>query len=685
MRQLLRNLIMSGVSFFFICFLLAPLAVFANDSVQQERPLTFKQIEELIRVPTPDRAIALEIDKLAVNFEVDDETIRQMQALGAGPLTLAAIQKQRNKGGRLRTTILVADFRGVNNENVGLYEILLQQLRDSVAAYPDVEIQPLGKSITAEQGREVALREGREHHAAIVLWGWFVKSSVEGRVNAYIEFLRPPHIVRLTSGREEYRVGLNEFNEFTIQSKLSKALTSISLAATALARLDAADYQGAISRLTEALSMGASEPQLIGASDMYTYRALAYFLEANAKRADTIYKFFDTIGKAIADCDQAIKLNNKNISAYLLRAYSMLVKGAPDEALSEGKKLLAIFEDPIDRISVYLLLIRALDQQGDNQAIANHQQAAAYDEELLKLTEKPAVPTSNTYEARALAHDRLMNEREALESLRKALDLKPDDILRANLHFFTGSILQRRGEYTEALKEFGEVIQIDPRRTDAYTQIGHILYWKKEYPRSIANYSAALKLAPRDSMQYSNRGRVYQDSGDLASALKDYDKSIELEPTNDAALYNRASLHNVQGRVDEALADLKRCIESSPNHHDAIYLRGDLYLSKNDYDASIVDYTRIIELDSHDAEAFFRRGSAHNRKSSIEKALDDYDQAIILSPNYSAAYLRRGIIKAGRGNRKDAIVDLSHAVEYSDDIEIRKEAQQELTKLRAKP
>lgn len=643
---------------------------------QQNRPLTMGQIEKLIDVPTPDSAIAGEIDKLSVDFDVNEDVVERFRKLGAGRLTLAAILRQKNKPHPPTSKILVADFRGVNNENIGLYELLLQQLRDSVGAYTDVQIEPLGKPITAEQGREVAVKEGREHNASIVLWGWFVKSPAEGLVNAYIEILRSPQVFSwAASTRRDYKASVNEINQFTLQAKLSKDLTSIALAVTALARLDLLDYQGAISRLTDALNLGAGE--LVDSSYLYTFRALAYFYEA-------VDSGGDTLPQAILDTDQAIKLNDKNTGASLLRAYLFLTKGDIERAISEGHELLQRMETPSDKAGVYEFLLNALTRRGSSAQDANNKQILAYCKEILAVTDKPTVPSAQIFWLRAKAFDQLMDDREAIASLKMAQNLRPDNILKANIHFLLGSILQRRGHYAESLKEFRNVLQSDPKWFNAYVQLGNILYWMKQYPESIDNYNKAIKLAPRDTVQYNNRANAYRDLGDSEKALTDYAKSIELAPSNDVAYYDRANLYYSKQQVDDALRDLNKCIESNPDQIDAFYLRAEINFSKKLYDASIEDYTAIIEHNRQSSDAFFFRANSEHYKGSLDRALEDYDQSIVLSPRYAAAYLGRGVLYASRANRKEAIADLTHAIEYAENPEARQRAQQELTKLHPK-
>ena len=236
------------------------------------------------------------------------------------------------------------------------------------------------------------------HTQLSTITGWFVKSPVGGRVTAYVEFLRASRLITIASSREQYTVGIDQFNEFKLQSKLSDDLTAVSLVATALARLDVGDFVGAISRFTSAIEIPVKESQLIDVGDIYVFRGLTYLYQANATGAETM-------AQALADCEQAIKLNTSNRGAYLLRAYVLLLSGKDDEPLAEGKKLLESADIPTDRISIYAFLLQALDQQQDNMNEKKGEEAKKYSKEILAVTENRQFASADTYFQRAMALD----------------------------------------------------------------------------------------------------------------------------------------------------------------------------------------------------------------------------------------------------------------------------------------
>lgn len=83
-----------------------------NSPVRQNRPITFGQIEALVKgttaaKPTPDEIIAQEILERSVEFQVDDEMLGNLSAMGAGRQTLDALKQVRNRILRAGTTTVV--------------------------------------------------------------------------------------------------------------------------------------------------------------------------------------------------------------------------------------------------------------------------------------------------------------------------------------------------------------------------------------------------------------------------------------------------------------------------------------------------------------------------------------------------------------------------------------------------
>ncbi|HEX8775270.1 MAG TPA: tetratricopeptide repeat protein [Pyrinomonadaceae bacterium] len=624
----------------------------APELIQQERPLTLKQIEGLIQNRTPDNAIALEIGRRSVAFQIDEETVKRLRALGAGSRTLQALESQKNpiKQSRCnnespseKVVVLVANFESLDNEAYTVTRLLREQLTASTAVYPDIKIEPLYETITGLQGRDVARAKGKERNASIVLWGWITKTRTNVVINAHFEVLRESQTFSFPSGKQTYNTPLSELDQLSLQTRLSNDLTSVTLAATALARLGAQDNTGAISRFTEALNQRNGSNEILDVTDIYAWRGVAYFFEAVTHGADMI-------DRAIGDFDKVIAADEKRTGAYVLRAVCYIVKDEYDKAISDSKKILELESDPQLHVNAYLLL------NGLYKLKKEPKQASAYlDKAKQIINDLP--PDTFSYFLRAQVAFLAGDWNEALSNYDKALNLCPDTRSLIDIYLSKGNIYQEQERLDEALNELNKILQLDTKHVFAYILRGDVLRRKRDYESAIRSYSTAIQLNPRFAEAYGDRGYAYYFKGNHEQALKDYAKALELKPDLAIVYYNRGNLYRDKEQFDKALQDYEVYIKYEPEDGDGYYGRAAAYTLMKNYDAAVSDYEKIIQLEPKNSLPLFLRGSIYESKGNLDKALSDYDEAIKMKPDFASVYLRRAFIHTQMKNYDAAISD----------------------------
>ncbi len=82
----------------------------------------------------------------------------------------------------------------------------------------------------------------------------------------------------------------------------------------------------------------------------------------------------------------------------------------------------------------------------------------------------------------------------------------------------------------EALKNFTQAMQIQPRSAEAKQMAGYANYRLKNYAAAIALYQAALSLDRGNPVIYKRLGLALRDSGDARAASENFRKYLEMEP-----------------------------------------------------------------------------------------------------------------------------------------------------------
>jgi S1-C subfamily serine protease/Flp pilus assembly protein TadD len=148
-----------------------------------------------------------------------------------------------------------------------------------------------------------------------------------------------------------------------------------------------------------------------------------------------------------------------------------------------------------------------------------------------------------------------------------------------------GRALFRRHDFDNAIKEFNEAIQIDPKNAIAYKHRGDA-WWdgKFDFDRAIQDYNQAIRLDPDEADTYYRRGRAHKGRGNFWRARDKYEKA------------------------------------------------------KDEYEMAIQDYSQAIRLDPTHAFYYSFRGGAWREIKAYGNALKDYEEAIHLDPSEDIFY-----------------------------------------------
>ncbi|MHA7840923.1 MAG: tetratricopeptide repeat protein, partial [Gammaproteobacteria bacterium] len=237
--------------------------------------------------------------------------------------------------------------------------------------------------------------------------------------------------------------------------------------------------------------------------------AMAYHNRGLAKRQLGRY------AEAIADYDEALRLNPAKAEAYHNRGYAKRQLGRYTEAIAD------------------------------------------YDE-ALRLN--PAY--AGAYFDRGFAKGQLGRYAEALVDYDEALRLNPANAVAYHNRGFAKDSL---GRYADALVDYDESLRLNPASAVAYHNRGVAKRQLGRYEEAIADYDEALRLNPALAVAYHNRGVAKDSLGRYAEALGDYDEALRLNPAYGLAYSKRGEVKQCQGRYQGALLDYQQALHYASN------------------------------------------------------------------------------------------------------------------------
>jgi len=170
-------------------------------------------------------------------------------------------------------------------------------------------------------------------------------------------------------------------------------------------------------------------------------------------------------------------------------------------------------------------------------------------------------------------------EKEWSEEGKLLIILAPTDILSSvNLQNDSGNksnrlclisekqnILQNSSEALESLKQ---AIELDPNNSTAFNLLGTMLNAQNS-PDCVKNYEKCLDINDKSYLTYNGLGNFYLKTNQFEKAENYYTKAIEINSKRSAKIYkNRAYLREKQNKNSQAKDDLKNYLKYFPKAHD---------------------------------------------------------------------------------------------------------------------
>jgi tetratricopeptide (TPR) repeat protein len=349
--------------------------------------------------------------------------------------------------------------------------------------------------------------------------------------------------------------------------------------------------------------------------------------------------------RAIADFDEALKLDPKSAPAYALRGVAHNRLGNDEQALADYKSALGL-----DPRNIETLVNRAnyfASKNRTTEALADTTAALQIDPNY-----GPALYM------RAILHMRQDQAQKALADINAlfATSSRPG----AKEYGARAWIRGANRDPTGALADFDEAIRMDAQQAWLFRDRGQLHLVAGRPAAALEDLSAALRLDPRDAVALKVRARAFVGLKRFEEARQDLAAVLRADPDDRAALLASAELATDTGDFVGALTFIERSIQQRDDAEarnrrawNRLLLR-DLAPAEADIEVALSKERRAEFLDT--------RGWIRFRKGEFDRALDDFADAMRLDPRIGIAYLGRGRIELDRGALDAALSHLDQAV-----------------------
>ena len=250
-----------------------------------------------------------------------------------------------------------------------------------------------------------------------------------------------------------------------------------------------------------------------------------------------------------------------------------------------------------------------------------------------------------------------------------------------------GEIHYNRGEIEEAIRWYGQALEIEP----GYSYAWHDLLGAYDVLASRGRIDvAAMRIALDGMKESSGSGGVYAQPGldseyvaglearvehwektvaacpHLASGAEEAStKAIAADPDDPEPYFQRARGRSARHRYADAIEDYSAAIARGKSDTPVFRERGGLYLAGGDFAAAEKDFTTALDLGDTQSAIYFYRGRSRLSLNDARGAEGDFSQAI--GRGHSGAHFQRGLARLVLEDLSGAESDFSVSIERGED------------------
>ena len=255
--------------------------------------------------------------------------------------------------------------------------------------------------------------------------------------------------------------------------------------------------------------------------------------------------------------------------------------------------------------------------------------------------------------------------RDALEPLRRAAELLPDD---PEVHHNLGTVLGEQGLWAPALDSLRRALELAPDDVDCLVDTADAMRASGQAQEAVPVYERALRLDPRRIEAQNNLGNAFLELARFADAAAWYRGALRLKPDDAQILCNLGGVERCMGNLEAAAASYRRAVELQPQRAENHWNLGCVLFDLRRSHEAVASYARALALKPDLAPAHLSLGLALRQQRRPADAEASCLAALAIAPHYVEALSFLGELRADRGRFADAEALFQQAITLAPDF-----------------
>ncbi len=209
----------------------------------------------------------------------------------------------------------------------------------------------------------------------------------------------------------------------------------------------------------------------------------------------------------------------------------------------------------------------------------------------------------------------------------------------------------------------------DPQAaTVAYLESGDTYVSQEKYREAMIEYRNAVQQDPRSGVARSKLAEAYLRANEAAHALTEYVRAADLMPDNAEAQLKAGQVLLLARRFEDARARADTVLTSDPRHVQAQVLRGHALAGLQDVAGAIAQIEEAISVDPDRISSYESLGALQLASGNLQRAEDAFTKAVQIDVTSARARLSLAVFYLSSGRHAEAETTLRQtlAIEASE-------------------
>ncbi len=227
----------------------------------------------------------------------------------------------------------------------------------------------------------------------------------------------------------------------------------------------------------------------------------------------------------------------------------------------------------------------------------------------------------------------------------------------------------RGGNYEQAIRDYRQLLQVQPDLLPAYMNLGIVLTKVGRFSEAIESYQSALTLAPKNRDIQFDLALAYFKKGDMPNAARQFEDLLKANSGDLRIAILLGASYTQSGQSAHALEVLTPFAAKARDNPDFLWAYGSALIANGHLKDGIAVVEQVAKQ-TNAAEAWLLAGQTQLRVDQFDQAKADLETAARLDPTLAGVQNSLGHAREKEADYPGAIQAFSQAVaQKSDDAD----------------